>query len=207
MPQDNRQTILIVDDTALNVQVLNETLHADYRVLFATNGIEALKVAAEAKPDLILLDIMMPEMDGYEVCRRLKGDAALQDIPVIFVTALIEERQERQGLGLGAVDYITKPFNPGIVSLRVRNQMELKSQRDRLTKLVSELQDALAKVKLLSGFIPICASCKKIRDDEGFWTQIEQYIAEHSEAHFSHGICPDCARKLYPELDLSKIQF
>ena len=206
MTQENRQTILIVDDTPANIQVLNASLQRDYRVLFSTSGSEALKVAAESNPDLILLDIMMPEMNGYEVCRRLKEDGALKDIPVIFVTALSEEENERQGLDLGAVDYIAKPFNPGIVRLRVKNQLELKTQRDKLAQLVDELQEAMAKVKLLSGFIPICASCKKIRDDKGYWSQIETYISQHSEAQFSHGICPNCVKKLYPEVDISKFE-
>ena len=200
MPTDDKQTILIVDDTVANIQVLNESLQAEYRILFATNGSEALKVALESIPDLILLDIMMPEMDGYEVCRRVKADPALKDIPVIFTTALSEVTDERKGLDLGAADYITKPFNPDILKLRVKNHLELKEQRDQLARLVNELQDAMAKVKLLSGFLPICASCKKIRDDEGYWTQIESYIRDHSEAQFSHGICPDCVKKLYPFL-------
>jgi len=200
MPTDDRQIILIVDDTVANIQVLNESLQAEYRILFATNGSEALKVALESIPDLILLDIMMPEMDGYEVCRRVKADPALKDIPVIFTTALSEVTDERKGLDLGAADYITKPFNPDILKLRVKNHLQLKEQRDQLARLVNELQDAMAKVKLLSGFLPICASCKNIRDDEGYWTQIESYIRDHSEAQFSHGICPDCVKKLYPFL-------
>lgn len=204
MSQEIRKTILIVDDTPANIQVLNELLHKDYRVLFSTDGKEALKLAAESTPDLILLDIMMPDMDGYEVCRRLKGDEALKDIPIIFVTALSEEENESQGLDLGAVDYISKPFNPGIVLLRVKNHLQLKTQRDKLTQLVDELQEAMAKVKLLSGFIPICASCKKIRDDQGYWGQIEKYISEHSEAQFSHAICPCCFKKLYPGIDISE---
>lgn len=206
MSHNKRQTILIVDDTAANIQVLNESLQAEYRILFATNGSEALKVAAHSTPDLILLDIMMPEMDGYEVCQRLKNDPSLKDIPVIFNTALSEVKNEKKGLDLGAADYITKPFNPDIMRLRIRNHLKLKEQRDRLVKLVIELKEAMAKVKLLSGFIPICASCKKIRDDEGYWNQIESYISNHSEAVFSHGICPDCAKELYPHMKKKNIQ-
>ncbi|MDH4318238.1 MAG: response regulator, partial [Desulfobulbaceae bacterium] len=183
-----------------NIQVLNESLQAEYRILFATTGSEALKVASESVPDLILLDIMMPEMDGYEVCRRVKGDPVLKDIPIIFITALSEVVNEKKGLDLGAADYVTKPINHDILKLRIRNHLKLKKQRDRLTKLVEELQEAMGKVKLLSGLLPICASCKKIRNDEGYWTQIESYIKEHSEADFSHGICPDCVKILYPLL-------
>ncbi|HVN95760.1 MAG TPA: hypothetical protein VMT62_04990, partial [Syntrophorhabdaceae bacterium] len=100
---------------------------------------------------------------------------------------------------LGAVDYITKPFNPAVVKLRVKTQLQLKLQRDALTLRNIELQEALAKIKTLSGFIPICASCKKIRDDRGYWNQLENYIREHSDADFTHGYCPDCMKKLFPE--------
>ena len=129
---------------------------------------------------MIILDIIMPVMSGYEVLRNLKQNASLKEIPVIFITALNQEDQETRGLTLGAVDYIPKPFNAAIVKLRVRTQLELKLQRDVLIHRNEELQKALAKIKTLSGLLPICASCKKIRDDQGYWTQLESYISEHS---------------------------
>ena len=131
------QKILIVDDIPSNIQVLNETLRGEYRIFFATSGRDALKLAAEVQPDLILLDVMMPEMDGREVCRWLKAEPLLRDIPVVFVTAMAQEDDEATGLELGAVDYITKPFNPALVRLRVRNHLELKRQRDLLARLSS----------------------------------------------------------------------
>jgi diguanylate cyclase (GGDEF)-like protein len=127
--------ILIVDDAPINIQVLNEALRDRYRIFFATSGEDALKLVATTLPDLILLDVMMPDMDGYEVCRRLKADPLLQGIPVIFVSAMTQQEDETIGLELGAVDYITKPFSPAIVQLRVRNQLELKRQRDLLERL------------------------------------------------------------------------
>lgn len=127
--------LLIVDDAPINIQLLNDVLKDDVRVFFATNGSDALKIASTTIPDLILLDIMMPEMDGYEVCRKLKTDPLLRDIPVIFITAKSQQEDEATGLELGAVDYITKPFSPGIVRLRVRNHLELKRQRDLLGRL------------------------------------------------------------------------
>ena len=197
---EEKQKILIVDDTPTNIQMLDELLKDEYEIYFAVNGKDALQNATTVIPDLILLDIMMPEMDGHEVCRTLKNDLLLKDIPVIFVTALDQADHETEGLELGAVDYITKPFNPAIVRLRVKNQIELKRHRDALALRNAELQEALAKIRTLTGFLPICASCKKIRDDKGYWTQIETYIRDHSEAEFSHGICPECAKKLYPDL-------
>jgi PleD family two-component response regulator len=198
--ENKKQTILIVDDEPGNIEILSETLGNVYEILFATNGKEALEIASHQIPDMIILDIIMPEMSGYEVLLNLKQDLSLKEIPVVFITALDQEAQETRGLALGAVDYILKPFNPAIVKLRVKTQLELKLQRDILIQRNEELQEALAKIKTLSGLLPICASCKKIRDDQGYWTQLEYYISEHSEAEFTHGCCPECMKKLYPEL-------
>jgi len=198
MSQD-RAKILIVDDTATNVQILNETLQNEFKTYFALNGHDALQQARSIAPNIILLDVMMPGMDGFEVCRQLKDDELLRDIPVIFITALGQSEEESQGLRLGAADYITKPFNPELVQLRVRNHIELKNRRDTLEQRTRELEKALHEIKVLQGIIPICAACKKIRDDQGGWQQMEVYIAGHSEAEFSHGICPDCMKELYPQ--------
>ena len=131
----NRPTILMVDDCALNIKALNMALKTDYHVLFASSGRSALDVATRTKPDLILLDVMMPDMDGFEVCRILKTDPLLRDIPVIFLTSMVDETDEVAGLELGAVDYITKPIKPALVKLRVRNHLEMKRQRDELNSL------------------------------------------------------------------------
>ncbi|NPV86885.1 MAG: PleD family two-component system response regulator [Anaerolineae bacterium] len=132
---DGQKTILIIDDTPANIEVLAEVLGLEYEILFATSGAEGLHIASEQLPDLILLDIMMPEMDGYEVCYRLKQEPLTQNIPVIFVTALNEEVNEAKGLEAGAIDYITKPIRPAIVRARVRNHMELKRYRDLLERM------------------------------------------------------------------------
>src|SRR3990172_5856812 len=130
--------ILIVDDVPTNIKVLVQALkNPDYEIMAATNGQEALTIANSERPDLILLDIMMPEMDGYEVCAQLKKNKATEQIPVIFVTVKDEDADEARGLDLGAVDYITKPIRAPIVKARVRNHLELKRQRDLLEKLSS----------------------------------------------------------------------
>ena len=126
--------ILAVDDTETNIDLLLDALGDDFDVRVAMNGQEALEDIQEEPPDLVLLDIMMPEMDGYEVCEKLKADDSTMDIPVIFLTAMNKDLDEAKGLSLGAVDYVTKPFNPELVKARVRNQLELKLQRDELKK-------------------------------------------------------------------------
>ncbi len=132
----NLSSILIVDDVPTNIQVLAETLRADHHIRVATNGADALEVAKQfPQPDLILLDAMMPDMDGFEVCRRLKDAPETQHIPVVFVTAKEDAVSEERGLSLGAVDYITKPFNLPIVRARVRNYLALKHKTDMLESM------------------------------------------------------------------------
>ena len=133
--ESSRQTILIVDDERVNIEVLGETLGVDYEILVATSGPEALKIAFEQIPDLILLDIVIPDMDGYEVCARLKADSRTQSVPVIFITAMNQELDEAKGLNVGAIDYITKPIRPLTVKARVNNHMQLKRYQDFLEDL------------------------------------------------------------------------
>ena len=133
-----KSIVLVVDDTETNIDILVETLGDAFDVSVAMDGEGALESVASEPPDLILLDIMMPGMDGYEVCSRLKEDPATRDIPVIFVTAMGDAQDEEKGLALGAVDYITKPIQPALVKARVRNQLELKRHRDHLEELVRE---------------------------------------------------------------------
>ncbi len=139
-------TVLVVDDTPDNLSLMSGLLRDLYRVKVANGGERALKIAqADPPPDLILLDIMMPGMDGYEVCRRLKQDAATRDIPVIFLTALAEVEDERKGLEMGAVDYITKPISPPIVLARVKNHLALKASADFLRDKAQYLEGEVAK--------------------------------------------------------------
>ena len=136
-PETQRMArLLVVDDQPINIQALYQAFRDDHQVLMATHGEQALKLAAEKQPDLVLLDVVMPGMDGHEVCRRLKADPATRDIPVIFVTAPHDEASETQGLELGAVDFISKPINPKIVRARVKTHLTLKAQADMLRQWV-----------------------------------------------------------------------
>jgi CheY-like chemotaxis protein len=190
-PKD-KPIVMIVDDASENLRILIELLKDDYHVIPLKSGRVALeKLAQDPLPDLALLDIVMPDMDGYELCSRLKADPRTKEIPVIFITAVSEAMDDAKAFELGAVDYVPKPFNPLTVKARVHTHI-------KLYRTLQELQNALKDIRTLSGFIPICASCKKVRDDEGFWSQVETYIADRSEAQFSHGICPECRDELYP---------
>ncbi len=205
--------ILVVDDIKKNIQLLGSVLGKEgYAVSYATNGAKALAMADVDNFDLILLDVMMPDMNGFEVCRHLKQKESTKDIPILFLTAKSEEGDVVEGLQLGAADYLTKPFNSAELVARVKTQMRLREaqhlllQRNKdlwqktlqLGELLEENRKAMSEIKILRGFLPICSKCKKIRDDDGYWTQIESYIREHSEAQFTHSICQDCADELYP---------
>lgn len=209
-------SILIIDDSpdqqALLAAVLNKAGHDDIAQLgSATAAFQQLGIEqggpATLSPDLILLDIMMPEVDGVEACRRIKAYARLNEIPIIMVTAKTDTTYLREAFAAGAMDFITKPVNAIELTARVASALTLKREMDRrkarereLEERNEELRTALSEVKVLRGLIPICAGCKKIRNDHGYWQQIEEYVQEHSEAAFSHGLCLPCAKKLYPGL-------
>ena len=137
MSESNRQRILIVDDAPENIRILGASLGDDYEISFATGGEEALHQAEENPPDLILLDVQMPDLDGYEVCRHLKSLEFVSEIPVIFLTAKDAVEDEEKGLELGAVDYITKPFSLPIVRARIRTHLELKARQDAMMSFLS----------------------------------------------------------------------
>jgi len=138
MSTADQPTVLIVDDNRLNIDLLVDILEDDYKLLVALNGITALELIQDSLPDIILLDIMMPEMDGYEVCKRLKSDKRTAKIPVIFITAKTQTEDEANGLALGAVDYITKPVNPAIVQARIRTHLALYNQNRELEDKVGQ---------------------------------------------------------------------
>jgi len=170
--QNAKQVILIVDDTPDNISLLSGLLKDQYKIKIATNGLKALQIASSLPgPDLILLDVMMPEMDGYETCRRLKADIATSDIPIIFLTAKSQVQDEEMGLRLGAVDYISKPISPPIVLARVATQLNLVRARhllqDQNKHLESLVQDRTRKLaKMQDAIIMAMASLAETRDNE-----------------------------------------
>lgn len=193
--------ILIVDDVAENVEVLYRLLSGEgYRFAVAQNAEETYRAAEREVPDLVLLDIMLPDVDGFTVASELLRRHGNRYLPIVFITARTEESDKVRGFQAGGVDYITKPFEYREVKARVQTHLKLKSAEEEKSRLIEDLQAALREVKQLQGIIPICARCKKIRDDGGYWQQVEHYISTHSEAEFSHSLCPNCIQELYPEL-------
>ena len=185
--------ILIVDDQEGNVLLLERMLRgAGYVSVSSTmDPNEVCELHRKNRYGLILLDLHMPGMDGYQVMEDLKEIEEGSYLPVLVVTA--QPEQKLRALRAGAKDFVGKPFDLAEVLARVYNMLEVRL-------LHAELRKALENVKLLSGLLPICMWCKKIRDDQGYWNAIEHYIGQHSEAEFSHGICPDCKRKYSGEM-------
>jgi len=169
--EERKPTILIVDDTAENIAILSVLLMGTYKVKVATNGEKALEVAAQEIPDLILMDVMMPVMDGYEACRRLKEDPRLADIPLIFLTGKSQIDDETMGFKLGAVDYITKPISPPIVLARIKTHLTLKQARDFLKDkneyLEAEVARRIREIAVIQDVtITALASLAETRDNE-----------------------------------------
>jgi diguanylate cyclase (GGDEF)-like protein len=158
---ERRSTVLVVDDDVTNIMLLAHLLHGDYEIVFATGGEQALELAHNAPPDLILLDVMMPELDGYAVCSRLKEDPLTEHIPVIFITGLDNSDAETRCLEIGGVDYVSKPFNAAVVRNRVRNHIELKRMRDTLVSLAGS--DGLTGLANRRRFDEVLAAeCKRL---------------------------------------------
>jgi sigma-B regulation protein RsbU (phosphoserine phosphatase) len=199
--QNENCRILIVDDIPQSIQVIAGILqNKGYQMAFAQDGKSALEKVRQVKFDLILLDVMMPGMDGFEVTRILKASPDTKEIPVIMLTAKNEVAEILEGFEAGAVDYVTKPFNAAELLERVRTHIELKKKSDAEKELISRLKAALTEVHQLSGLLPICSSCKNIRNDEGYWQKLEQYLSDNSDMQFTYSLCPDCIKKLYPEM-------
>ena len=197
MSADRCGVVLIVDDDPLNIEVMAEALEDECEVIFAMSGVEALALVTQARPDLILLDVMMPEMDGYEVCARLKRDCGTAEIPVIFVTALGDVAAETRGLELGAVDYITKPINPAVVKVRVRNQIELKQTRDHLTRLA--ITDGLTGLANRRHFdVVLLSEYRRLVRHNAFLSVIlfdVDYFKLFNDT-YGHGAGDDCLRRI-----------
>lgn len=199
--------VLIVDDEPDIIKILRKYLeNHGLGVLTAQNGREAIEILHKSDVRLVVTDRMMPEMDGITLCRSIRASELSGYVYIIILTVSGSKEDIVDGINAGADDYVTKPFNLEELKVRVDSGLRVLALEQSLHEkikeeeiLVGELKAALDQVQKLSGMLPICATCKKIRDDKGYWNKIETYICEHSEAKFTHGMCPDCAKEYRSE--------
>ena len=196
--------VLIADDEATTRHLIQVTLgNWGFEVLAAENGSEALRILQGSnRPEIALLDWVMPGVDGLEVCRRMRVALPAAPSYIILITARGGLENIVQGLEAGADDYVTKPFDPRELRARLHAGARVVRLQKALVERNQELVEALKRVKQLQGLLPICSYCKKIRNDRNYWEQVDAYVAGHSEAQFSHGVCPDCFELyLRPQLE------
>jgi DNA-binding response OmpR family regulator len=186
--------VLVAEDDVVSARRLRGLMqHWGYDVVSAADGREALAVLeAEDAPKLALLDWEMPGVRGPDVCRTVRGWHSGDSPYLILLTSRNSRTDVIAGLDAGANDYLVKPFDPGELRARVHAGTRIVELQTRLADKVSQLEAALTKVGRLSGLLPICAYCKAIRDDSDYWHRVEEYVSEHADVQFSHGICPDC---------------
>jgi DNA-binding response OmpR family regulator len=186
--------ILIAEDDPVSRSVLQRMLtNWGHAVLAVADGLNAWRILqTEDAPKLAILDWMMPEMDGPAVCRMTRDLARENPTYVILLTARQQKSDIVVGLDSGADDYVAKPFDAQELRSRIHVGERVLALQRKLADRVRKLEAALAEVSLLSGLLPICSYCKKVRDDKNYWQEVETYITAHTDVHFSHGICPPC---------------
>lgn len=195
--------ILIADDDTTSRLVLTAVLvKAGYDVVATADGAQAWQALQQSDaPRLAILDLMMPSIDGLEVVRLVRILPIEWPPYLIMLTTKGDKPDVVAGLDAGANDYLAKPFDPGELLARVEVGRRMIDMQTQLAAKVDELRLALEQVRTLRGIVPICSSCKNVRDDQGYWKQVEIYVRDHTEAEFSHGVCPNCMKALYPQFD------
>jgi len=198
MMKEHSLVVLVAEDDYLVCEEIIRTLKKlGYEdIIEAADGKEAVDKACTMKPDIILMDIQMPELDGIEAAQQIRER---QPTPVIILTAYETKEFIEKASGAGVAAYLTKPPKTGDLERAITIAIARHADLMELHQLNQKLEKALAEVKILRGILPICSHCKKIRDDKGYWQQIEAYIHDHSEADFSHSICPDCLQEHFPD--------
>ncbi len=194
--------VLVVEDDPVVRRILEDLLTRwNFEVVVTTNADQALKTfQREDAPRLAIIDWQMPGMDGVELCCQVRHTLKLTPLYLILLTIRGGKANIVQGLDAGADDYITKPFDQEELRARVQVGARVVHLQTELAQRVRELEAAVAHVKLLQGLLPICCYCKKIRDDRNYWHEVESYIQQHSQAKFTHGICPECYQKVVQQI-------
>jgi phosphoserine phosphatase RsbU/P len=190
--------VLVAEDSFASLSHLASLIFDwGFEVLTAGNGAEAWQAFQGTEPPpLAVLDWMMPEVDGLEVCRRVRDEPRLRSTYIVLLTARGDQDDVVAGLEGGADDYLTKPVNPSELRARLQTGQRIVSLQQSLADRIRDLESAMYRVHQLHGLLPICSYCKKIRDDQNYWQQVESYISSHSGVQFSHGICPTCYEAL-----------
>ena len=205
-----RQSVLIVDDSPTDQLYMRKLVERDDRhVLTARSGEEALIVLKGFECALVLMDIQLDGMNGFQTAEAIRSHERFRNLPIIFISATSQDQEHVfRGYDAGAVDYLFKPVEPNLLRSKVNVFCELAEQRYVIQEQLREIQSKnevllqqIEEIKTLRGLVPICAGCKKIRDDKGFWNSVEAYLAERSEVEFSHGLCPDCSRDYRAEIE------
>jgi phosphoserine phosphatase RsbU/P len=195
---------LIADDDPVTAAVLRGALRRwNLDVVTAHDGAAAWDlIEGEHSPSLAIIDWMMPSIDGIELCRRIRETPTHVHMYVILLTGRDSHADVVEGLQAGADDYLVKPFDAAELHARVHTGIRILTLQQQLTEQIEALRTTIANVKQLNGLLPICSYCKRIRKDEDYWQQLEGYISEHSDAQFSHGICPGCLERANSALDV-----
>ncbi len=206
----SKSNVLIVDDRPENLLSLEAMLEdSEINIFSASSGNEALSMLLKHDFALVFLDVQMPEMNGFEVAELMRARMQTKTIPIIFVTAINKDQEHIfKGYESGAVDYICKPIlEPRVLQSKMKIFCQLHKQKKLIEKHVKELnskntllEKQLAEIKTLRSILPICSVCKKVRDDQGYWNQLESYLYHHSGIDFSHGYCPECGKKALAEI-------
>jgi sigma-B regulation protein RsbU (phosphoserine phosphatase) len=198
--------ILIAEDDRVSRCILEATLVKwGYEVSVTFDGRQAWDaLQREDAPSLAILDIMMPGMDGLEICRRVRQSTSATPPYLILLTAMSDKEDVVRGIQAGANDYLSKPFDRDELRVRVGVGVRMLTLQKALAERVEELEEALSQVKRLQGMLPICSYCKKVRDDQNYWQKVEDYISDHADVQFSHGICPGCYERVIREFEEQK---
>ncbi len=199
-------TILVAEDDLTSRNMLVAVLKKDgHTVVQANDGMQAWQVMKRSEaPPMAILDWMMPEMDGLDLVRKIRGLEYDKRPYLIMLTTKAEKSDIAACLEEGADDYLTKPFNLGELRARINVGIRMINLQHRLSERINELQNALEQIKTLRRILPICSFCKKIRDDQGYWDQVEEYLKRDSGTEVTHGVCPDCIKKYFPEFSSQK---
>ena len=192
--------VFIVDDDPVSMMILKQNIESwGYELETSINGSDALEKLKNTDTKLIILDWVLPDISGIEICKKIREYDLNIKSYIIFLTSKTEMEELIEAFEAGADDFLSKPVNPSELKSRLNAGRKIIELQEDLNRKIAERDEALSHIKQLQGLISICSYCHKIRNDESSWEKLEKYISKHSNAHFSHGICPECMKEHFPE--------